>query len=267
LVDDAAWFVESLSAEHGSLPTFLYGESMGGALALCASEKLNSRGHPLAGLILSAPMCLIGGATLPHPVLIALGSLLAWIVPTVPAPFLRDLTDKIFRHVERRAEALRNPFRLAGPPRIGTAMALKSGSEAAARAAANASCSLLLLHGTDDVVTPPAASHTIFTTSRSRDKALVEFDGAWHALWAEPVDTRRRLLASFIAFIAGRVDGVAHPMPSICPDGADHVALLSPSAVADALRESKHGVYLRKPAGVEAWRDDTEFTAARDPTL
>lgn len=255
LVEDVSWFAESLREEHGHLPTFLYGESMGGALALCAQQRLDVLGAPpLAGLILSAPMCSLGSAALPHPLLVALGSLLAWIVPTVPAPFLKDLTPHIFRNVDRRAEALRNPFRLAGPPRIGTAFAMKAGSEAAARAASRVDTPILLFHGTNDVVCPPAASHAVFNSCQSRDKTLVEYEHAWHALWAETVDTRRRLLADMLSFLAARA-GTALPH-GICPDGSDP-SLLSPTAGGQGRR-------LRRPLGVAEWRDESAFTTARE---
>lgn len=258
LVDDVCWYTETLREERGHLPTVLYGESMGGALALCAQQKLDVLGAPpLAGLILSAPMCSLGSAALPHPLLVALGSLLAWIIPTVPAPFLKDLTDCIFRNVERRAEALRNPYRLAGPPRIGTAFAMKAGSEAAARAASRVNTPLLLLHGTNDVVCPPAASLAVFNSCKSQDKTLIEYESAWHALWAETVDTRRRLLADVLSFLATRT-GTSLPH-GICPDGSDPLTL-SPAAHGRGLR-------LRRPLGVAEWRDESAFTAAREAHL
>ncbi len=265
LVDDASWFLETLDEERGRLPTFLYGESMGAALALSTARALEARGGvPLEGLILSAPMCSIGSAALPHPALIFVGSLLARVIPTVPAPFLADLTDKIFRHEARRKEALQNPYRHHGPPRIGTAFSLKHAAEAAARDAGALRLPLLLLHGSADAVCPPAASHAVFTSSPSRDKTLVECTGAWHALWAEPVDTRRRLLADVLGWVAARAPTL--PPRGICPDGVSEgpCAHLSPAAAAAAVERGEHGTRHARPFGTGPWRDESAWTTARD---
>ncbi len=260
LCDDAAWFAAALEAERGQLPTFLYGESMGGALALCAAERLAAGADcALAGLVLSAPMCAIGAGAQPHAAVVALGRALALLAPAAPAPFFRDLTDVIFRDPARRAEARANPLRFGGGVRLGTAFALKAGAAAAARAAARAAAPLLILHGSADAVCPAAASRDVLAAARARDKTLVEYDGAWHAVWAEPVETRRRLLADVIGWLAARARGVRAPAPDVAPDG--HEPLPGPRAARAA---APHGLLARRPRGEGAFRDASHWSAQRD---
>lgn len=269
LVDDAAWLLEELARERGPLPTVLYGESMGGALSLSTARAARGPAREaLAGIILSAPMCAIGAGAQPHPALVALGRALAVLAPTAPAPFTKDITPLIFRDESRRAEALRNPLRHAGPVRLRTAFSLKGGAARAAADAARCELPLLLLHGTADAVCPAAASRAVFAAAPATDKTLIEYDGAWHALWAESVDTRRRLAADVLGWLAARVPTRA-PHASVAPYEDDAAAAaaaaeLAPRAVAAARAGGAHGVLLSRPLGVGAFRDASVWTAQPD---
>ena len=58
-----------------------------------------------------------------------------------------------------------------------------------------------------------SASWELFEAAASKDKTLCEYVGAWHALWAEPVDTRKRLLCDVLDWLCARVPGLASNKP------------------------------------------------------
>ena len=268
LCDDAAWYSSELEKERGTLPTFLYGESMGGALALGTVRALAAGGAPpLAGVILSAPMCMLSSHAKPHAALVVLGSLLAIIAPAAPAPFLRDITDLIFRDPSRRPEARANPLRYSGPTRLRTAFTLKAAASTASDDAARCTAPLLLLHGTSDLVCPPDASRGVFATSASGDKTLLEYQDAWHALWTEPIDTRRRLLNDMLSWIAARAPGVVPPR-DIMPESSktsETEPTLSPTVTAAAAARGETGLRLSRPLGIAEFRDKTIWSTVHDP--
>ena len=271
LCDDAAWFIKEIEAERGPLPTFIYGESMGGALALGTARYLVESGaSPLDGLILSAPMCGLSSHARPHAALVVVGQVLATIAPAAPAPFLKDITDLIFRDPSRRPEARANPLRYTGSTRLRTAFTLKAAASTAADDAKVCVAPLLLLHGTSDHVCPPDASRSVFESSSSTDKTLLEYQDAWHALWTEPIDTRRRLLHDLLSWVAARVPGVTQPndmrpKKTTGSDSEDDEPSLSPSSTKEAMDRGEPGLRLLRPLGTSSFRDISIWSSKHDP--
>jgi len=182
-------------------PLFIYGESLGGAIAQHAALRAPAA---FSGLLLFAPMTgLSAGVAPPWPVM-ALGRLAAWFAPTAAIAPVRDIMPLCFRDPASLAAARDDPVRYAGRLRLGTAFALKGAMEALAARGAQLATPLLILHGTGDGVTSAAASEALFAACASRDKTLVLYEGAYHVLWTEPADTRSRLLADVRGWLADR---------------------------------------------------------------
>ena len=269
LISDAVHIAGVVAALEPGVPLFLIGESMGGTLALEVVRELAARPSPPLPpphLLLLAPMCSLGSSVAVSPLLQAVGAALACIAPLLPTPTLKDTTAMHVKSPERLREVLADPLRWQQRVRLGTAFALKGATaDAQARLPLYAPSSLLLLHCTADVMCPLKGTLALLQASPCADRALVEYEGALHTLWAEPVDTRRRLLRDVVAWIAARAPGVAQPGGALEAAGGgagkeEAAPDLSRAAVA---LESAQGRFLhaRRGEGGGAFADDSIFTA------
>jgi alpha-beta hydrolase superfamily lysophospholipase len=282
LAEDAAWFIARAAALHPGLPLFVLGESMGGALALEAGARLPA--HTVRGVILQAPMCAMGAAVAPPRWLELLGRGLAVVAPLLPAPSLSDLTDSTFRDPEKRGEIQRDALRWQRRVRLRTAFVLKDAAAAVAegvRRGRYAPASLLLLHGTSDVVCPLSGSEGVLAGAACGDKTLITYEGAWHSLFTEPVDTRRRALLDITAWLRGRAPGLGgggvgwwsaegggggeRGAAAAGGGGAAATQELCPAATAAAVAAGDCGLRVQRPEGKGAFRDATEWSAPKDP--
>lgn len=85
--------------ENEGLPCFLYGESMGGAVALKAHLKDSSMWD---GAILVAPMCKIADSMIPPWYLVKILIALAHIIPKAKLVSSNDIAEIGFRDLEKR---------------------------------------------------------------------------------------------------------------------------------------------------------------------
>lgn len=195
-VADLALFAERVRAREPSVPLFLFGHSMGGAIAtLYAIDKRPA----LRGLVLSAA-ALKPGESVSAP-LIATTKFLAVVLPDLPvleldpAQFSRDpavvtenKTDPLV--VQRSAPAHTAAELLRGIERIQDSMA-------------EVSVPLLILHGSGDKVTNPEGSKQLKERARSADKTLIVYDGLYHDLLHEP--EKERVLGDLVKWLDARV--------------------------------------------------------------
>jgi len=191
LWQDARHHFAEVRARHGGLRAFLFGESMGGAVAL----NIVRADPTLAdGLILEAPMCQIGEEFLPPPIVISILRGLARVIPTWPlVPQHGDLIALCFKDPALREKALLNPFRYESRPRVITGVQLLDATLEVERMAPEITIPLLILHGAADKVTEPAASQDLYERAGSKDKELRMYPDAWHALFSEPEPTHSKV--------------------------------------------------------------------------
>jgi alpha-beta hydrolase superfamily lysophospholipase len=178
-IDDVATFVAAIRQAHPELPLFLFGQSLGGLIALeyALADEL------LAGVVVSAPA-------------LAQPNVPAWMPPTVRtlakvrstlsvkpkldlAAFTRDSTE-----VEKlKADPLRYP-------KVTVRFAVEF-EAAVGRVQNNAhqlSVPLLVIVGSHDAVTPPSGSQEFYDNVAAEDKTLTIYDGGYH----QPIlDTNR----------------------------------------------------------------------------
>lgn len=170
--------IKETPAYHG-IPSFLLGESMGGAVALKVHLK---QPNLWDGAILLAPMCKIADDVVPSwPVtqfLIGISKLLPKrkLIPQ------RDIGDMAFKDLKKREQCKYNVVCYRGNPRLKTGVQLLKTTEEIGCQLEKVSLPLLILHGEADIVTDPSVSKALYEKASSADKKLCLYEDGCHAL-------------------------------------------------------------------------------------
>ncbi|URE28381.1 Putative lysophospholipase [Musa troglodytarum] len=172
LVDDVIEHFSKIkeNPEYNGLPSFMFGGSMGAAIALKVHFK---QPDSWDGAILVAPMCKISDEIMPPwPVkqfLVAMAKLLPEkkIVP------LKDLGELAFRDRTKLEQASYNVLRYRGKARLRTALEIiRTTREIEQR----------LEEGEFDSVTDPSGSKALHEKASCTDKKLCLYEDSYHAL-------------------------------------------------------------------------------------
>jgi acylglycerol lipase len=201
-VNDLSLFVDRVAKAYSGRPLFLFGHSMGGAIALeyslrrCADP--GDCGPRLAGVVLSAPAIKVGKDL--YPILRRLASLVGTLLPRL------RLVRAGGRWVSRDPAVVegfrKDPlvFHDRFPTRTGAEI-LRAGRRCC-RCLESMSLPLLILHGTDDRVTDIQGSMELLARASSADKTLKRYEGLYHDLLHEP--EREQVLSDWIAWMDAR---------------------------------------------------------------
>uniref|UniRef100_A0A0G4HHF2 Serine aminopeptidase S33 domain-containing protein n=1 Tax=Chromera velia CCMP2878 TaxID=1169474 RepID=A0A0G4HHF2_9ALVE len=203
MVQDVADFFNLCRRKWKSIPAFVYGESMGGAVAL--TLHLNHPELKIDGMMLMAPMCKIMEEMKPHAAVeYSLNTLANYLphLPIVPTP---EFASKAYRDEEKRQRAAKNVLGYNMNPRLQTAAELLRTTDAIQRQMHKVSLPLLIIHGSDDKITDPAISKLLYEQAASVDKTLKIYDGAWHCLHqGEPDEISNRVVADMVHWLSER---------------------------------------------------------------
>ena len=202
-VDDVARFVEHVRAGSDQ-PLFLFGHSMGGAIAARYAER---PGRPVAGLVLSAPALSLFISDLE----VCGVNLANDLDPN--APLLSIDMEKWSRRREVVLQNQRDPFVYQPAAPVRTGAALIEGAAEAQREAPFVRVPLLVMHGSADGITDPAGSRRFVESARSSDKTLQVYPGLYHDLWNEP--ERAKLTRDLVDWLVARL-----PAPADSPDSS-----------------------------------------------
>nr|WGU24035.1 caffeoyl shikimate esterases 6 [Crinum x powellii] len=181
IVDDVIEHFSEIKGnpEYQGLPSFLFGQSMGGAIALKVHLK---QPHAWDGAILVAPMCKIADDVVPPwPV----KQLLIGIAKFFPKRKLvpqKDLAEMAFKDSNKRDMCAYNVVSYRDKPRLRTAAELLRTTQEVESCLQEVSLPLLILHGEADVVTDPSVSKALCEKASSVDKKLRLYKDAYHAL-------------------------------------------------------------------------------------
>ncbi|KAL0823572.1 hypothetical protein Bca101_047249 [Brassica carinata] len=185
--------------EFSSLPSFLFGQSMGGAVSLKIHFK-----QPIAwtGAVLVAPMCKIADDMVPPPVLKQILIGLANVLPKHKLVPQKDLAEAAFRDVRKRNMTQYNVICYSGKPRLRTAVEMLRTTQEIEQQLEKVSLPILILHGEADTVTDPSVSRELYQKAKSSDKKIVLYKDAYHSLLeGEPDEMILRVLADIISWL------------------------------------------------------------------
>ncbi|KAL6577666.1 hypothetical protein OROMI_009994 [Orobanche minor] len=181
------------------VPRFIFGQSMGGAIALEALLKAPSEWD---GIVLVAPMCKISDEMVPplplQKVLIFLSNLLpqAKLVPQ------KDLADMAFRESNKKQMAPYNVVSYSDQTRLKTAVELLNATKYIESQVEKIESPMLILHGAADKVTDPRVSQFLYENASSKDKTLKLYEGGFHCiLEGEPDDRIMDVLNDIITWL------------------------------------------------------------------
>ncbi|KAK4284241.1 hypothetical protein QN277_001100 [Acacia crassicarpa] len=201
LVDDVIEHYSKVkeNPELRSLRSFLFGQSMGGAVALKMHLK-----QPTAwdGAILVAPMCKIADHMVPPWLLTQILIGMSHVLPKSKLVPQKDLAEAAFRDVKKREQAAYNVVAYKDKPRLRTAVEMLKTTEEIEQRLEEVSLPLLILQGEADTVTDPSVSKALYEKASSSDKTLKLYKEAYHALLdGEPDDVIIKVFSDIVSWL------------------------------------------------------------------
>ncbi|GMY24378.1 caffeoylshikimate esterase isoform X2 [Fagus crenata] len=181
LVDDVIEQYSKIkeNPEFSTLPSFLFGQSMGGAVALKVHRK---QPNAWDGAVLVAPMCKIADDMVPPWLLTQILIGVANFLPKLKLVPQKDLAEAAFRELKKRELTAYNVIAYKDKPRLQTAVEMLRTTQEIERRLEDVSLPLLILHGEADIVTDPSVSKALYEKASSSDKKLNLYKDAYHSL-------------------------------------------------------------------------------------
>ncbi|KAM6567284.1 hypothetical protein CsatA_026412 [Cannabis sativa] len=181
LVDDCIEHYTKVkeNPQFNALPSFLFGQSMGGAVALKMHLK---QPNAWSGAVLVAPMCKIADDMYPPVLVTQILIGLAKVLPKMKLVPQKDLAEAAFRDLNKRKLAAYNVIAYKDKPRLRTALEMLNTTQEIEHRLGEVSLSLLILHGEADTITDPSVSKALYEKASSSDKKLNLYKDAYHSL-------------------------------------------------------------------------------------
>ncbi|XP_039043392.1 caffeoylshikimate esterase-like isoform X2 [Hibiscus syriacus] len=201
LVDDVIEQYSKIKEDPNfwTLPSFLFGESMGGAVALKMHLK---QPNAWSGAILVAPMCKIADDLVPSWILKQILIGVANILPKQKLVPQKDLAEAAFRDVKKRKLSPYNVIAYKDKPRLRTALELLRITAEIEQNLEKVSIPILILHGENDIVTDPSVSRALYEKASSSDKNIIIYENAGHSLHeGEPDDMILRVSSDIVSWL------------------------------------------------------------------
>ncbi len=177
-VDDALKLLDEMLHQHPNIPTFVFGHSMGGAIATIITARTNDR---IRGLVLSGPSLII--ANTPR-LLQLLSPIPATLLPKVP--FMPLKASDVSRDPDASNKYKDDPLNYVGKVRFGMGWQLIRAGKMALAAAPAIDRPIWVGHGERDGLTAPAGTEQLLRLVRSSDKTYVPVPQARHEILNEP---------------------------------------------------------------------------------
>ena len=174
-IHDLEIFYERVRHMESGRPVFLFGHSMGGAIALL---YILTRKPAIGGLLLSAPALKV-----PNNV----SSIIVWITKLIgritPSRPVLKLDNNLFtRDKDFLAAMNSDPLIYNQPHPARTAAELLRAIARIQKTMSTLEAPTVVMHGTDDKITNPEGSRQLHDVAISKDKTLKLYEGHYHDL-------------------------------------------------------------------------------------
>ncbi|XP_073303548.1 caffeoylshikimate esterase-like [Primulina huaijiensis] len=188
--------------EIRGLPRFIFGQSMGGAIAIKALLKAPKEWD---GIVLVAPMCKISKEMSPPLPLQKILILMSEFMPKAKLVPQKDLADLAFRELKKKQMAPYNVISYSDQTRLRTAVELLNATKYIESQVNKVASPMLILHGAADKVTDPLVSTFLYENASSKDKTLKLYEDGFHCiLEGEPDDRILTVLGDIVAWLDSR---------------------------------------------------------------
>ncbi|KAK6150145.1 hypothetical protein DH2020_017670 [Rehmannia glutinosa] len=204
LVHDCLQYFDSVKANHPKLPHFLYGESLGAAIAIliCLEQKKSWR-----GLILTGSMCEVSKKFKPVWPLEKFLPAAAFVAPSWRIAVTKPPLTRSYREKWKRNLAGKSPNRkTCGRPTAATALQLLRVCDYIKKNCYGLDLPLLILHGGEDMICDPDGARYLYESAASKDKTLKIYDDMWHQWIGEPNESVENVFKSLLSWIEVRAD-------------------------------------------------------------
>ncbi|KAF7119272.1 hypothetical protein RHSIM_Rhsim13G0121600 [Rhododendron simsii] len=202
VVEDCIRVFDSARAEHPKLPAFLFGESLGGAIAILVCLKQR---REWSGLIVSGAMCGVSTKVKPVWPLEELLPVAAFFAPTWKIVITKPPAGKSYKEEWKRKLAGKSPNRpKCGKPTAATALEFLRVCEHIKRNCQGLETPLLVVHGGEDRVCDPNSAKLVYESAASKDKSLRIFPDMWHQFIGEPNESVEMVFGTILSWIEER---------------------------------------------------------------
>ena len=201
-------FTQSKRKCFQSKPFFLYGGSMGGAVAFYLSTIFPSK-DLIKGVIFASPMVKIADHMRPHPILIFLLKILASLFPFAPLVPLPSITHKCFKRKDNLQRSLQCQLAYRQSPRLHTATQLMIATDEITNMMNQLSLPCLIIHGEEDAVTCSKHSLLLYEKcgTKINEKRCHIYPGAWHSLLVgEEEPLASQIFQDILQWLQERID-------------------------------------------------------------
>ncbi|XP_052182711.1 caffeoylshikimate esterase-like [Diospyros lotus] len=213
VVEDCIQFFDSVRGNRPNLPAFLFGQSLGGAIAtlICLKQK-----SEWSGLVLDGAMCGVSKKFKPIWPLEELLPVAAFIAPTWQIAVTECPLKKSHKEEWKRKLIKKNPNHLANR-KVTAASALEflRVCDHITRNCHGLEVPVLLVHGGEDKICDPKSASLFHDSVRSKDKTLKIFAGMWHMFLGEPNETVEFVFGTILSWIGERADKATQPEASL----------------------------------------------------
>lgn len=214
VVDDCITYFNSFRSteEYKNLPSFMYAESLGGAIALLIHLRRTAPGWN--GLVLNGAMCGISPKFKPPWPLEHLLGLVAWAAPTWQViPTRGSIPDVSFKEEWKRKLAVASPRRSVARPRAATALELMRVCREVQERFEEVDAPLLIVHGEKDVVCDPGLVEELHNRAASEDKTIRVYPDMWHQLIGESNQGVELVFGGIVDWLRERARPRPQPQP------------------------------------------------------
>jgi acylglycerol lipase len=205
-VDDLDRFLSEVEKREPGRPVFLFGHSMGGAIAARTAEVHEPK---LAGLILSGAALAVDAP----PILVAATRMTGFLLPRAPA---LSLDNNDFSSDPNNAAVMdKDELVSQSAAPASTAAGLVDGMRSIWADTDKLTMPVLAMHGSADKLTAPWGSRALIAAIPAHDKALQIYEGFFHDLVHEPGDRGPKVEDDLAAWLDAHTGGapVMSPMP------------------------------------------------------
>jgi alpha-beta hydrolase superfamily lysophospholipase len=194
LVDDLRTFVDRVVSPRAPSPPFLIGHSLGGAVSISYALRY---AETISGLVLSGPAVATEAVS---PAMIAISRILSTLAPRLP---VFKLDENLISRDDRVVRAYRvDPLVHSGKLPARTLWQILGSMRTLPAQVAGLSVPLLLLHGAEDRLCPPAGSQMIYDRAGAADRSLKLYPGLYHEVFNEP--EREAVVDEVVAWVLAR---------------------------------------------------------------